>query len=72
MILVIVQASLILVLPLAIKAMSSKSKLLNWVGPTALCYLAGILWGNLPVPFKPDVSMGLVQASVPLALPLLY
>ncbi|MBI4369551.1 MAG: DUF819 family protein [Elusimicrobia bacterium] len=67
----VIQAALLIGLPLILKIVAKWNKFLNWLGPTALCYLIGILWGNLPVAFEAKVSLGLAQAAVPLALPML-
>lgn len=66
------QGFVVLTLPALALLLARYLKPVAWVGPVVVCYLAGILLGNLPgLGFQPAVSLSVGEAAVPLAIPLL-
>lgn len=69
---VIVQALFLILWPAAVLVASKRFRILGFIGSTVLCYLTGILLGNLPfVPLNKALSTSIAQVAVPLAIPLL-
>ena len=68
---IILEVVIILVLPLAFKLLAKKNKVINSLGPIILCYGAGILLGNIGLPWDKGLSMSISEVTVPLAIPLI-
>ncbi|MEN8203514.1 MAG: DUF819 family protein [Bacteroidota bacterium] len=63
---------LFLVLPVLIVRLEKRSRLIRWLSPIIICYLIGILLGNIPgISVLSEVMEGLSMLSVVLAIPLL-
>ncbi len=69
--LLIFEIIIIFLLPLFFKYMAAKIKFLKTLGPIILCYGAGILIGNIGVPWDQNLSMSISEVAVPLAIPLI-
>jgi uncharacterized membrane protein len=68
---IILEVILILALPILFKVLANKVKFIRTVGPIILCYGAGILLGNIGLPWDKDLSMTISEFTVPLAIPLI-
>ncbi len=68
---IILELLLILGLPIVFKITANKVKIIKFVGPIILCYAAGILLGNIGLPWDKDLSMTVSEFTVPLAIPLI-
>ena len=71
MALIVSEVAAILVLPIFFKLLARKIKVLKTIGPIILCYGAGILLGNIGLPWDKGLSMSLSEIAVPLAIPLI-
>lgn len=67
----IIQALLILFLPALALLLAHRVKVIDVVGPVVLCYLMGILMGNLPWTVHEGVVKPFTELTIVLALPLL-
>ena len=67
----ILEVVIILALPIAFKLLAKKNKVINSLGPIILCYGAGILLGNIGLPWDKGLSMSISEVTVPLAIPLI-
>lgn len=66
-----IQIAITLFAPIII-LLFAKSKVVSFISPVVLCYIVGILIGNLPgFDFNKDFANFLAEGSVPLAIPLL-
>lgn len=66
------QVALFLCLPAMAGWAAKKNRVAGAIGPVVLCYAAGILMANAPGAFvEPQVSLGVSEVAVPLAIPLL-
>ncbi len=68
---ILLEIILLLGLPILFKISANKIKLIKLVGPIILCYLAGILLGNIGLPWDKGLSMTISEFTVPLAIPLI-
>ncbi len=68
---IILEVIIILALPIAFKLMAKKIKVIKTLGPIILCYGAGILLGNIGLPWDKGLSMSISEVTVPLAIPLI-
>jgi uncharacterized membrane protein len=67
----LVQAAFILIFPWLVLKFTKLNPRLGFLSPILLCYLAGILIGNLAfLRVDPSLSMSLAEVAVPLAIPL--
>ncbi len=66
-----VQVLLALIFPAFANGLAARNKLARLLGPVALCYGAGILFGNLGLPLDNDTAIAISTAAVPVAIPLL-
>lgn len=71
MTLIILEIIIILTLPILFKLMAQKIKIIKALGPIILCYGAGILIGNIGLPWDKELSMTISEVAVPLAIPLI-
>ncbi|MCP4311510.1 MAG: DUF819 family protein, partial [Bacteroidetes bacterium] len=63
---------ILLGLPVLIIRLESKSKIIRWISPIIICYLVGIIMGNIPgLSFNNEILEGITSISVLLAIPLL-
>ena len=67
----ILEIAIIIFLPIIFKLAAKKFKAINTLGPIMLCYGAGILLGNIGLPWNKDLSMSISEITVPLAIPLI-
>lgn len=68
----VVHAAFLLFAPAILLELSRRSRIFGAIGPTLLCYLAGILWGNSGLaPADNGIAMTIAQVTVPLAIPYL-
>ena len=68
----ILQVAIICLFPAVAIYGAKRSKILDWLSPVALCYLAGIILANVKVlPVDIDISTSMTEATVLLAIPLL-
>lgn len=68
----VVQVVVMVGFPAAAVWGANRNRVLEWLSPVVLCYLFGILAGNLPyVPLDSGVSRTLTEVTVLLAIPLL-
>ncbi len=68
----VVQALLLLALPLLAIAMTKRIPFLDWLSPVMWSYFFGMVLGNLPaLGLDPKLSSTFTEISVPLAIPLL-
>jgi uncharacterized membrane protein len=66
------QVLFLLGFPILADRLARRFKVIDWLGPVLLCYLAGIVAGNLPrVDLDHTVSDRVKDLAVPLAIPLL-
>jgi len=68
---IILEVVIILTLPIVFKLIAGKVKFIKALGPIILCYGAGILLGNIGLPWDKDLSMSISELTVPLAIPLI-
>jgi uncharacterized membrane protein len=72
MVATLIQGLFLMLLPALVLHGVRRSRVLNWIGATLLCYLTGIALANLPgVPLDKSLSMRLAEVSVLVAIPLL-
>lgn len=68
----ILQVALIFILPQFFVILSKKYKFFNFLSPIVLCYLAGILFVNIPfLNWDTGFSMTISEVSVPIAIALI-
>ncbi len=67
----VIQILLILLLPILFRYLANRFKFLGFLGPIILCYGAGILLGNIHLPWNRQLSTTLSEVAVPLAIPLI-
>ncbi|NLZ44620.1 MAG: DUF819 family protein [Clostridia bacterium] len=68
----VIQIIFLLVAPYLILRLTKISKKTSLLSPILLCYLAGIIIGNLSfIPVDKDLAMTLCELAVPLAIPLI-
>jgi len=71
MIMTIVQIILIVGIPLLLTWATKKNKVLRFIGPILLAYIAGIVLANIPgTPWDRDLAMTISEVAVPIAIPL--
>ncbi|HYG56543.1 MAG TPA: DUF819 family protein, partial [Symbiobacteriaceae bacterium] len=64
--------AILVLAPAALLELCRRSRLLGAIGPTVLCYVAGILWGNSGLaPAGSAIALTIAQVTVPLAIPYL-
>ena len=68
---IILEVAAILILPIFFKVLAKRINVLKTVGPIILCYGAGILIGNIGIPWDKSLSMSISEIAVPLAIPLI-
>jgi uncharacterized membrane protein len=69
---IIIQITALLFLPGLILYLKRRSKVIRWVGPIVVCYLAGILAGNLSfLELNNELMSKTAEISVCLAIPIL-
>ena len=70
--LMIFQVAVIFILPQFFVVLSKKYKFFNFLSPIVLCYLAGIIFVNIPfLKWDTDFSMTISEVSVPIAIALI-
>ncbi len=63
---------ILLGLPVLINRMEKKSRIIRWISPIIICYLIGIIMGNIPgLSFNNEILTSVTSMSVLLAIPLL-
>ncbi|MDY7231809.1 DUF819 family protein [Hyalangium rubrum] len=68
----VLQVLFCLLLPAGALWAGERFRLAKFLGPVTLCYVAGVLAGNVPgLRLSQDTSMRVSEAAVPLAIPLL-
>jgi uncharacterized membrane protein len=68
----IILVAFLLSFPIFIMRMERRSKVIRWISPIIICYLVGILIGNIPVfILNGEVQETTTEISVVLAIPLL-
>jgi uncharacterized membrane protein len=68
----VLQVLFFVLFPVAALWAGGRFRVARLLGPVTLCYVAGVLAGNIPgVRLSVDASMGVSEAAVPLAIPLL-
>ncbi|MBN1209211.1 MAG: DUF819 family protein [Myxococcaceae bacterium] len=68
----VIQVLFCVLFPAAAVWAGERFRLARFLGPVTLCYLAGVLAGNLPgVRLSTEAAMRVSEAAVPLAIPLL-
>ncbi len=69
---VFLQLLLFILFPALALFATKRSRALDWLGPVVLCYMVGIIAGNLPfVSLNESLSTTITEITVPLAIPLL-
>lgn len=65
----ILQILLMIIFPYFVIFLTQKSKILNWMSPVVLCYIAGLLLANQQViPINKEISVQISEISIPLAI----
>lgn len=71
--LIILQVIVILLLPAAILYGKKHVRLIDWMGPIAVCFILGIIAGNMPfITLNSAVMKQTAEISVCLAIPMLF
>jgi len=71
--LIILQLIVILLLPAAISYGKKYVRLIEWMGPIAVCFIVGIIAGNMPfITLNSTVMKQTAEISVCLAIPMLF
>lgn len=65
----VLQAILIFLLPLIIIYLCKSIKLLKFIGPILLCYLLGLIIGNLPLNIDKNIASTISEITIVLAIP---